>query len=400
MHRGYTTPLVIAIMAFAIVAFLFLIDTAIMPANSNQVTNRTVNKNADDVACTMEAKLCPDGSTVGRSGPKCEFAECPSTTNTNTVTSIEKESIDIIDSTNKNLHIYTSYKLGIRFKYLSTPDEKNGVLEKGNKIYLYYYNGNKPSDPEKGQWVEMFEKNPNTSLADAITTTFLSDRSSNDCFVKNITNTKLEDWEYAGIAYPVVENDTDLWWVNAKKCPSKYTATNWIGYFAMNKNAPDKFYFFSIGQYAISGIDQQTPWQNTIEIATDPTAGWKTYSNDAEKYSLKYPAVWTYEEVTDLNEVQFTKTGDSNIIQPSVRVRTGVTLEDIKQDLVNNLATIREPLSRSIGGYKATGFSYMGAIGADYDLYLLSKESKSFVFFSSKDEVEWEQALDTFTFTN
>lgn len=47
MHRGYTTPLVIAIMAFAIVAFLFLIDTAIMPANSNQVTNRTTNTNTN-----------------------------------------------------------------------------------------------------------------------------------------------------------------------------------------------------------------------------------------------------------------------------------------------------------------------------------------------------------------
>ena len=30
------------------------------------------------IACTMEAKLCPDGSAVGRSGPKCEFAQCPS----------------------------------------------------------------------------------------------------------------------------------------------------------------------------------------------------------------------------------------------------------------------------------------------------------------------------------
>ncbi len=28
-------------------------------------------------ACTMEAKLCPDGSAVGRTGPNCEFAECP-----------------------------------------------------------------------------------------------------------------------------------------------------------------------------------------------------------------------------------------------------------------------------------------------------------------------------------
>lgn len=29
------------------------------------------------VACTQEAKLCPDGSYVGRTGPKCEFTACP-----------------------------------------------------------------------------------------------------------------------------------------------------------------------------------------------------------------------------------------------------------------------------------------------------------------------------------
>ncbi|MBI4160792.1 MAG: hypothetical protein HY506_02695 [Candidatus Yanofskybacteria bacterium] len=28
-------------------------------------------------ACTEEAKLCPDGSYVGRVGPNCEFADCP-----------------------------------------------------------------------------------------------------------------------------------------------------------------------------------------------------------------------------------------------------------------------------------------------------------------------------------
>jgi hypothetical protein len=33
--------------------------------------------NPSGVACTMEAKMCPDGSSVGRSGPKCEFAPCP-----------------------------------------------------------------------------------------------------------------------------------------------------------------------------------------------------------------------------------------------------------------------------------------------------------------------------------
>jgi hypothetical protein len=35
------------------------------------------------VGCTMEAKICPDGSAVGRSGPKCEFAPCPVVSATN-----------------------------------------------------------------------------------------------------------------------------------------------------------------------------------------------------------------------------------------------------------------------------------------------------------------------------
>ncbi|MDO8486586.1 MAG: hypothetical protein Q7S77_02740 [Candidatus Staskawiczbacteria bacterium] len=34
-------------------------------------------KSPDSIVCTMEAKLCPDGSYVGRQGPKCEFTKCP-----------------------------------------------------------------------------------------------------------------------------------------------------------------------------------------------------------------------------------------------------------------------------------------------------------------------------------
>ena len=31
----------------------------------------------EPVACTMDAKICPDGSAVGRMPPDCEFAPCP-----------------------------------------------------------------------------------------------------------------------------------------------------------------------------------------------------------------------------------------------------------------------------------------------------------------------------------
>ncbi len=37
-------------------------------------------------ACTQEAKICPDGTGVGRTGPNCEFAPCPTKTATESPT--------------------------------------------------------------------------------------------------------------------------------------------------------------------------------------------------------------------------------------------------------------------------------------------------------------------------
>lgn len=31
----------------------------------------------NQIACTTDAKICPDGSAVGRVGPHCKFAQCP-----------------------------------------------------------------------------------------------------------------------------------------------------------------------------------------------------------------------------------------------------------------------------------------------------------------------------------
>jgi len=42
------------------------------------------------VACTMDAMICPDGTTVGRTGPNCEFAACPAPQNQNLPGDIEE----------------------------------------------------------------------------------------------------------------------------------------------------------------------------------------------------------------------------------------------------------------------------------------------------------------------
>ncbi len=39
-------------------------------------TNAPITQRPGPRACTMEAKLCPDGSSVGRTGPNCAFSAC------------------------------------------------------------------------------------------------------------------------------------------------------------------------------------------------------------------------------------------------------------------------------------------------------------------------------------
>lgn len=41
---------------------------------------------AANIACTMEAKVCPDGSYVGRVPPSCDFAACPAATSSTATT--------------------------------------------------------------------------------------------------------------------------------------------------------------------------------------------------------------------------------------------------------------------------------------------------------------------------
>lgn len=48
---------------------------ALLFAQSAQAQTGSVDTSM--TVCTMEAKICPDGSSVGRQGPNCEFAPCP-----------------------------------------------------------------------------------------------------------------------------------------------------------------------------------------------------------------------------------------------------------------------------------------------------------------------------------
>lgn len=56
---------------------LFLALAGIAFALYSVARELRLNTDEGGVACTLEAKICPDGSAVGRVGPSCEFAACP-----------------------------------------------------------------------------------------------------------------------------------------------------------------------------------------------------------------------------------------------------------------------------------------------------------------------------------
>jgi len=82
------------------------------------------------IACTMEARLCPDGSAVGRSGSWCEFAACPVVQNPETTGGI----------------IYRNERYGFS---LTLPESWQGyrasvAADDGKTTICFYFAGSRP----------------------------------------------------------------------------------------------------------------------------------------------------------------------------------------------------------------------------------------------------------------
>jgi hypothetical protein len=65
---------------------LFIILCAVVVGGFMYYKNKTKpspivpGRQDDTVFCTADVKECPDGSFVGRVGPTCQFAPCPTST--------------------------------------------------------------------------------------------------------------------------------------------------------------------------------------------------------------------------------------------------------------------------------------------------------------------------------
>lgn len=163
---------------------------------------------------------------------------------------------------------YVSKTKGISFVYLEEQGgETTKVEEQGNKIYLY----GASYEPTSGQYVEVFSKGSQDSLLVALEKQFLENYSASDCEVYNSDSPSKypESYEIANIRVAGGWVDMEDLFARYDKCPPIYTESNGLSFFLMDKNHPDKYLFFSIGQYGISGesIDSGgRAWQDTVEF--------------------------------------------------------------------------------------------------------------------------------------
>ncbi|EKE11266.1 MAG: hypothetical protein ACD_15C00112G0010 [uncultured bacterium] len=76
MHKTLKIQVAAGIIILISVVLGFSFWTMSRDVDTTPIFVKTGKKQAERL-CTQEAMQCPDGGYVGRSGPKCEFAQCP-----------------------------------------------------------------------------------------------------------------------------------------------------------------------------------------------------------------------------------------------------------------------------------------------------------------------------------
>jgi hypothetical protein len=186
-----------------------------------------------------------------------------------TSTPTSKDSLNTPNHELPRTERYVSETFGVAFNFSPIDVTVNGEefppTESGDRIYI-----GGPS----GQWVQVFPKEPSQSFENAIRERFLSGIDPNTCYVQSATYEWLAgvpNVSGAVISFPISTNETEPWWSNGEKC-GNYATTNGIAYFYYDARFPDRFYYFSIGQYGIpSGVQSSSPnklvaWQETFSV--------------------------------------------------------------------------------------------------------------------------------------
>lgn len=284
--------------------------------------------------CGNDAKICPAGNVVERTGPKCEFSVC------------EEASVDVtkiwqVAKSSKTINrTYINSNLGFSFE---APRDWRFEGRDDNGFNLY--------SPNFECHHEFMDVNMLTCTGSDITllTTLKTNRNS------------IEEWFNSKDTYyinpAIFEKPKYINIAGTRALELRHKAKLSIITYYFLKNGIIYGLYFNPSSKGKDGPEIYKPvfsqilstFKFTNQDPAADTTTWKTYSNSRWKYSLKYPIDWNYLENVE-NSVKFsnnkiTNTLNKGDISLEINVKSnssiqingsGSCFESMGQDLSNN----------------------------------------------------------------
>ncbi|MCK5466522.1 hypothetical protein KAI56_03445 [Candidatus Parcubacteria bacterium] len=161
---------------------------------------------------------------------------------------------------------YRNEEFGFEVKYPESDNFGEYKVEQINDIFYIAYDNY--DDITGGQFVKIFTKDRKDGLKQAIEKKFLKNFTEEECFVSEKDINYLYKYPESYIVLSAIDypNGEEYPLENKNNCP--YAIFNGKSYFLMDSNHPDRFAFFSIGQYsipvALEGVE--IFWQDTFKF--------------------------------------------------------------------------------------------------------------------------------------
>ncbi|MBM3282832.1 hypothetical protein FJY90_01135 [Candidatus Gottesmanbacteria bacterium] len=222
-------------------------------------------------ACSTEAKICPDGSAVGRTGPNCEFASCP--------TQAAKD-----ETANWKTYKNTKYGYSIKYpdgwEYLEVPNQTYQSMidqtwfsdvgwpppQTGARAPIIIdYSKENPEINYQPEYYDNYKKE-NITVGDSLSAVKISGYNKEGLMNETIVILPVEGKNYKFLSFlPSFEQEE-------------------------NKNYNT---VLNLMLSTFKFLDQ---------AQTDVTTNWKTYINQDFGFSIKYPPHWFFKDKEYLEE--------------------------------------------------------------------------------------------------